>query len=428
MASKAVRGMHDNWGPALAHWKWVESKIHQVLSSFGFEEIRTPVLEHVEVFSHTVGQDSDIVEKQMYQIQDRGEGTPESIVLRPEGTAAFIRAVVEHGLHMQGGVGRYYYYMPMFRYERPQKGRLRQFHQFGAEMILSSSPEADAEVILLLDQIYKSFGLQDYTVRLNSLGNKPARESYKNALVQYFSPHISKLDEIAQKKFLRSPLRILDSKDETIRGLSKNAPRITDHLEPASLAHYEAVKACLKSSGVAFEEDPTIVRGLDYYCETTFEFTSELLGAQSALGAGGRYDGLSDRFGVAPFPAIGWALGMERLMIALEEKKLLPESTPGPIAFLAPLGQAAFAHLFPLSVKLKRSGVSALMSYEKEKNLKWLLKQADKSRALYAVIVGDNELSSGQAMLKNLKTGEQATVSLSQLETELLNKSGSTAK
>lgn len=420
--------MHDLFGPTLHQWTWAEKRIREVLSSFGFEEVRTPVLEHVDVFSQTVGADSDIVEKQMYQVVDRGEGTPETLVLRPEGTAAFVRAVVEHGLHLQGGVGRYYYYLPMFRYERPQKGRLRQFHQFGAEMILSSSPEADAEVIMLLDQIYKNFGLKEYDVRINSLGTKAARESYKTALTKYFAPHISTLDEVAQKKFQRAPLRILDSKDEKIRELSKNAPRITDHLEPASKAHYDALKACLKAAGVNYVEDPTIVRGLDYYCETTFEFTSELLGAQSALGAGGRYDGLSERFGVAPFAAIGWALGMERLMIALEEKKLFPSTEPAPVAFLAPMGQAAFDKLYALSIDLKRKGISVLMSYEREKKLQWYLKHADRSRAHFAVIVGDNELTANQAVLKNLKTGEQTTVGLPQLEKELLERARSITK
>jgi histidyl-tRNA synthetase len=426
-ALRAVRGMHDHFGISLQQWKWAESEVSKVLSTFGYEEIRTPVLEHIEVFSHTVGQDTEIVEKQMYQVQDRAASPgdlAELLVLRPEGTAAFIRSVVENGLHLQGGVGRYYYYLPMFRHERPQKGRLRQFHQFGAELILSPSPEADAEVILLLDQIYKNFGLQEYTIRLNSLGTRSAREAYKTALVNYFSPHVSKLDETAQKKFLRTPLRILDSKDETIRALSKNAPRITEYLEPASKQHYETLKANLRAAGVKFEEDPTIVRGLDYYCETTFEFTSELLGAQSALGGGGRYDGLSERFGVAPFPAIGWALGMERLMIALEEKKLLPGVYPVPTAFFAPLGLAAYEKLLPLSIDLKRKGVAVLMSFEKEKNLKWLLKQADRSQAKFALIVGDNELASGNAVLKDLKTGEQTTVALTALESELLRRAG----
>ncbi len=422
---KSVRGMHDQWGTALHQWRWVEAQIYRVLETFGYEEIRTPVLEHMEVFSKAVGEDTEIVEKQMYQVQDRGgssESTPEILVLRPEGTAAFIRAVVEHGIHLQGGVGRYFYNLPMFRYERPQKGRLRQFHQFGAELILSAAPEADAECISLLDQIYKAFGLKEYSIRLNSLGNTASREAFKTALVSYFGPHVAQLDEVAQKKFHRTPLRILDSKDEKIQALAKNAPRIVDYLEPKSLEHYEAVKSCLKTSGVDFVEDPTIVRGLDYYSETTFEFTSELLGAQSALGGGGRYDGLSERFGVASFPAIGWALGMERLILALDQSGLLRSNESLPVAYFAPLGKGAFEKLYGMSVDFRRKGISVAMSYEKEKALKWQLKQADRARAAFAVIIGDNELAANQAIIKDLKSGQQSTIPLNDIEAELLRR------
>ncbi len=422
MEIKAVRGMHDLLGEELVQWKAVERKVQEILETFGYQEIRTPVLEPIEVFTHAVGADTDIVEKQMYQVQDRGHpdsGKVETLVLRPEGTSSVVRALLEHQLHRIPGAQRYYYCLPMFRYERPQKGRLRQFHQIGAELIQDGSPEADAELITVLDAVYRHLGLTEYEIRLNSVGNELCRPQYREKLKDYLRPHLSELCEQCQKRFERAPMRVLDCKNEACRRLAEKAPRMVDHLDPESKAHFDAVKRRLKEVGVGFEEDPGIVRGLDYYSRTAFEFTSNLLGAQSALGGGGRYDELASRFGAPPFPAVGWALGMERLMMALEAKQLLKASGPKPVFFFAPLGPEAFDRLFNLGISLKRQGVAVEMSYEKDKKLKWQMKQADRSGAKYTLLLGDDELKAGQASLKNMSQGTQETLDLKDLQEQL---------
>lgn len=418
MEIKSVRGMNDLFGVELEHWHYVESKIKKVFHSFGYSEIRTPALEKIEVFSGTVGDETDIVEKQMYQIITDSE----TYVLRPEGTASFMRAVLEHNLHGTGQPGRYFYYLPMFRHERPQKGRLRQFHQFGAELINDASPEADAELITVLDQIYKSFEVTEYRVRINSVGCIECRPPYKDKLKDFFQPKLNELCEQCQKRFERSPMRILDCKRESCRAIAKTAPLILSCICSSCKTHHERVKTCLTMAQVKFEEDPYIVRGLDYYTRTAFEFTSELLGAQDALGGGGRYDGLSSRFGKAPFPAVGFGLGMERLMIALQETKRLPQTIQTPSFFFSPLGDKAFELLFPLSLKLKRQGVWCEISYEKTKGLKWLLKQANRLNADFSLMIGDEELKNGSALLKNMKSGTQETLSITSLESELLRR------
>ncbi len=425
LAVKAVRGMHDLLGEELFRWQSVEKKIREIIEAFGYQEIRTPVLEHLEVFTQAVGDNTDIVEKQMYQVQDRvhpdSDKAPETLVLRPEATSSVVRAIVEHQLHRLPHAQRLYYCLPMFRHERPQKGRLRQFHQIGAELIQDASPEADAETIVLLDTIFKSLGLagSDYEIRINSVGDDKSRPVYKQKLVEYFKPHFESLCEQCKKRLERAPMRILDCKNESCQALALKAPRMVDFLDPESKAHYGAVKQRLKESGVTFEEDTSIVRGLDYYSRTAFEFTSPLLGAQSALGGGGRYDGLAARFGEDPFPAVGWALGMERLMLALEAKQLLKTDVRGPSYYFAALGPAAFDKLFNLSLSLRRKGVRVEMAYDKDKKLKWLMKQADRVGARYALLLGDDELKSGQASLKRLSDGNQESVALGTLEAEL---------
>lgn len=413
---KAVRGMHDLFGPEMDRWTQVENRLKKIFADFGYAEIRTPALEHLEVFSHTVGDDTDIVEKQMYQIQ-QAEGS-EKLVLRPEGTAAFMRAVIEHQLHRTGKPQRYFYYMSMFRHERPQKGRLRQFHQFGAEIINDGTAEADAEIIALLHHIYGTFGVTEYEVKINSVGDGTCRPIYKEKLKAFLLPQLSSLCELCQKRFERSPLRVLDCKRESCQAIVKNAPKITESLCDPCRDHHASLKRRLTSLGIPFEEDPSIVRGLDYYSRTAFEFTSNLLGAQSALVGGGRYDGLSTRFGEASFPAVGFGLGVERLMLVLEQKQSLKDETRTPSFYFAALGDAAFETLFPLSFRLKRKGIAVEMGYE-PKGLKNLLKQADRSGARYTLILGDTELKDGKAPLKQMKDGTQELIELKQLESEL---------
>lgn len=407
--------MHDLYGEEIGSWRQIETTLFQLLKSFGYEEIRTPVLENLEVFKGTVGDETDIVEKQMYTIEKESE----TLVLRPEGTAAFMRAVLEHQLHQSGNPGRYFYYLPMFRHERPQKGRLRQFHQLGIEIINDPSPEADAEIIYLLDQIYRKFGLTEYEIRINSVGCNDCRPVYKEVLKKYFQPRLAELCELCQKRFERSPLRILDCKKESCKAIAEKAPLITDSLCETCRTHHFKLKDRLKLLSVTYIDDPHIVRGLDYYSRTAFEFTSDLLGSQSALGAGGRYDGLSARFGKANFPSVGLALGMERLVLALETKGILPKGKSHPQYFFAALGEKAFQILYPLAFQLKSQGIWVEMLYDADRGLKNLLKHANRFEADHALIVGDTEVASGQAVLKDMKAGTQDTIALQGIAAEL---------
>lgn len=416
---RAVRGMHDLFGDEIAKWQWVENQVRSVFSAFGFHEIRTPVLEHLEVFSKTVGDETDIVEKQMYQVSKESE----NLVLRPEGTAGFMRAVLEHQLQRDPSHQRYFYYLPMFRHERPQKGRLRQFFQFGAELIQDPSPEADAEVILLLDAIYKKLGIEDYEIRINSLGCSDCRPQMKEALISFFKPQLQNLCELCQKRFERSPFRILDCKRESCIEIAKASPQLSTCWCESCKNHHETLKKRLTDSSVSFVDDPSIVRGLDYYSRTAFEFTSNLLGAQSALGGGGRYDQLASRFGEKPFPAVGFALGMERLMIALEAKNKIPELRTALDFYFAPLGEKALSLLFPLSLELKRLGRTCLVNYDSEKSLKAQLKAANRLQAQMAVLLGEEELSKNQVLIKNMVSQTQEEVSIDNLLSELLKRS-----
>jgi len=418
MEINAVRGMHDLFGEEMDRWQAVERQLKGIASAFSFKEIRTPVLEKVEVFSHTVGDETDIVEKQMYSVMN----DTEKLVLRPEGTAAFIRAVVEHQLQQTGAPQRFYYYLPMFRHERPQKGRLRQFHQFGAEIINDPSPEADAEIIAVLDQVYRTLGIKEYEVRVNSVGCSECRPIYKELLKDYLRPKLETVCGECQKRFERSPMRILDCKKPPCQQAAANAPRIVNHLDAGCKAHHDAFLKSLRLMDVKFIEDSNIVRGLDYYTRTAFEFTSNLLGAQSALGGGGRYDGISTRFGAKTFPGVGFALGMERLMIALEASQLLKAEPEKPVFFFAAIGSEAYDKLFSLSFTLKRRGIPTMMAYEKEKGLKWHMKQADRSNARFTLILGDEEMKTGKFILKTMQTGEQETLELAQLEETLMRK------
>lgn len=418
MELKAVRGMHDLFGDELARWRQVETRVREVFAAFGYEEIRTPVLEKQEVFTHTVGDDTDIVEKQMYSVMNDSE----KLVLRPEGTAAFMRAIIEHGLHRTGHPGRYYYYQAMFRHERPQKGRLRQFHQFGAELINDGSPEADAELIALLAATYSAFDVTEYEIRVNSVGCNDCRPGYRDVLKAYFQPHLEKLCPQCQKRFERAPMRILDCKAEACKAIAADAPRMLAHLCEVCDKHHRTLKVRLDDAGLKYIEDTNIVRGLDYYSRTAFEFTSNLLGAQSALCGGGRYDGMSTRFGEKPFPAVGYGLGMERLMLVLEAKQAALPPLPKPQYFFAPLGEEAYQSLFRLSLSVKRKGIAAVMAYEKDKGLKWLMKQADRHGTRFTVILGENEIKQNQATIKNMGDGTQETVELARLEEILIRR------
>lgn len=409
--------MHDLLGAQMEAWTRVEQTVRTLFSLAGYREIRTPVLEHAEVFTQAVGDDTDIVEKQMYRVESDEK---EKLVLRPEETAAFVRAVIEHQLHRSNQTQRFFYYLPMFRHERPQKGRLRQFYQFGAELILDPTPEADAEIVWLLDHLLKTLKITEYGIRINSLGCQDCRPKYKLALESFFKPHLESLCEQCQKRFARSPLRILDCKKEACRALAVQAPKTGDYLDDACHEHHAQLKKQLSALGISFQDDPHIVRGLDYYCRTAFEFTSDLLGAQSALAGGGRYDPLATRFGEKAFPAVGFGLGMERIILVLEQKGLLEGSPPEPFYYFAALGEAAFDLLYRVSFALKQEKIAVEMSYDREKGLKALLKLADRSGCAYTVVVGDNELAQSSIIVKDMKARTQSTLSLPHLTPESL--------
>jgi histidyl-tRNA synthetase len=420
MELTAVRGMHDSFGEELARWRHVESVVRDVLERYGYREIRTPAVEKLDVFK-AVGDETDIVEKQMFLLQTPGGDRAEKDVLclRPEGTAAFVRAVVEHRLGAPGATGRFYYALPMFRYERPQKGRLRQFHQIGIECIHDPSPGADAETIACLDDVYRAFGLTRYEIRLNSVGCAECRPAYTKLLVAYFEKRRGELCEQCQKRLERAPLRVLDCKNESCRKLAAEAPKLFEHLDESCRAHHAGVEATLRAAGVRYVNDPQIVRGLDYYRRTAFEFQSDLLGAQSALGGGGRYDGLAGRFGGDPtFTAVGWALGVERLLIALEASGYFTDKTfsRGPLVHFVPIGTDAYEKLLALSFDLRRRGIAAQIAYAPEKAMKWHMKQADRAAARFALIAGETELAQGKAQLKELATGTQSEVPFADLE------------
>ncbi len=405
----ASEGAHE--APSRA-WQQVEQKIRAVLERFNFREIRTPILEPTPLIARGIGQLTDIVAKEMFAFR-RGDT---DYVLRPELTAPVMRAYLQHRLEQQGSVQKLYYIGPCFRAENPQKGRYRQFHQFGVEVIGTETPEADAEVIAAMMAVYEAFGLQNLRLRLNALGDASTRPRYKAALQAYLQPYANQLSAISRKRLESNPLRILDTKDERERRLLEAAPRIIDFLSPTARAHYEAVKAHLQELGIAFVEDPFLVRGLDYYTHTTFELESPDLGAQSALAGGGRYDLLAQELGnEAPVPAIGFAAGIERLFIALEAQGYLFPEEPGVDVFFVVLGQNAMRWALRQAQQLRRAGLRVDLDL-KGRSMKAQMREANRQQAHYAVIVGEEELLRGQVRVRDMRTGQQYDVAFDELD------------
>lgn len=320
---KAIRGMNDILPDATPVWQYLESQVKSVLASYGYSEIRMPVVESTDLFKRSIGEVTDIVEKEMYTFNDRND---ESLTLRPEGTAGCVRAGEEHGL-LFNQTQRLWYQGPMFRYEKPQKGRYRQFHQIGVETFGMSVADIDAEVIMLSARLWKQLGILDsVTLQLNSLGSNESRQEYKEALVTYLEQYKDELDEDSQRRLTSNPLRILDSKNEKTQGLLKDAPVLNDYLDQESKDHFARLTGLLDAAGIAYEVNPKLVRGLDYYCKTVFEWVTEKLGAQGTVCAGGRYDGLVKQLGGKPTPAVGFAMGVERLVLLLETLDVIPET------------------------------------------------------------------------------------------------------
>ena len=425
MSFQTIRGTfdvlpeaHDTGGstvPGTPAWRHVEAVVRGVMARFAFDEIRTPVLEPVDLIARGVGGTTDIVQKEMFTV----ERSKDTYVLRPEVTAPVMRAFLQHRLDQRGGAQRLFYIGPCFRAERPQKGRFRQFHQFGTELIGSDDPRADAETVANLRAVYEAFGITETRLRLNTLGDAADRPRYRDALRDYFAPHAASLSETSRQRLESNPLRILDTKNPDERKLLADAPRLPDFVGPEAADHYAAVKALLDEQGIPYVEDPLLVRGLDYYTRTVFELESDALGAQGALAAGGRYDGLAEAVGSkTPVPAVGYAAGIERLFIALAEAEYALPEADAPDVFLVALGDAAERAVFALAQTLRAAGLSATYALG-GRSMKAQMKAADRSGAPRTVILGDDELAAGEAQVRDMVSSEQRAVPIDRLGAEL---------
>lgn len=409
MASlQPVRGTHDLLFEDMRRHHTVIERARGIAGLYGFEEVITPIFEFTEVFSRTIGETSDIVSKEMYAFERSGD----NLCLRPEGTAGVCRAFVSNGLQQQVPF-KAFYAGPMFRYERPQKGRQRQFHQFGAELIGPDSPKADVEVLAMGAHILDALGLKgQVTLELNTLGDTASRAAYRDRLVAYLTPYRNDLSEDSKVRLEKNPLRILDSKDEGDRRLIADAPRMGDCLNDASRAFFDAVQAGLTAHGIAYTLNPKLVRGLDYYCHTAFEFVTTALGAQGTVMAGGRYDGLIESMGGPSTPGVGWAAGVERLSMLLAD---VPAKAR-PLAVI-PMGDEPEAAAEGLCARLRHAGYAVDMAYSG--NMKKRMKRANTVNARAAIILGEDELKQNAATVRDLDSGEQAMVALDALETDL---------
>lgn len=406
MAEKilAVKGMNDILPPHSAQWEWLEAQVRTIMARFAYRNLRTPVLEPTALFVRGIGEVTDIVEKEMYSFEDRLNG--EHLSLRPEGTAGVVRATVEHNLLYEGGK-RVYYMGPMFRHERPQRGRYRQFHQIGAEALGFAGAHVDAELILLAQALWQELGIQNVRLELNCLGQPEERKQHRAALIAYLEQHADQLDEDAKRRLHSNPLRILDTKKPAMQALVEAAPRLIDYLGEASRAHFDAVQAILNANGVAYTINPRLVRGLDYYNLTVFEFITESLGAQGTICAGGRYDYLVDQIGGKPAPCVGWACGMERLLELLKEQNLLP-TEEAPDAYAIAPDAAAMPQVLKALQALRATGLRVQMhasATAEPGSMKSQFKKADASGARYALIFGADELAQDSVMVKQLRDG-----------------------
>ena len=403
---RAVRGMNDILPPQSTRWRAVETAIIEVLGSYGYREIRLPIVESTEVFARSIGDTTDIVQKEMYTFADRNG---DSLTLRPEGTAVCVRAVLEHNLTQHSPL-RLFYLGPMFRHERPQKGRYRQFYQIGVEAYGMAGPDIDAELILLSARIWRALELRNLQLQLNTLGTSAERGMFRERLVEYFTAHAAELDAESQQRLGRNPLRILDSKNPALRPLITNAPRLNDCLGAESQAHFAAVCAVLNAAGITYTVNPHLVRGLDYYSKTVFEWVTTELGAQGTVCAGGRYDGLLEQMGGRATPAIGFALGVERLL------ELLPETAPAEAADICVIGLGEAQRVAAMTVaETLRDALphTTTLCHCGNESLKAQLKRADRAGAAIALIIGDDEAADHEVTVKPLR-GQAAQTRIAQ--------------
>ncbi len=404
----AIKGTGDVLPENSYRWQYIEKVMLETARLYGFKEIRVPVFEHTEVFSRNVGDTTDVVQKEMYTFCDKGG---RSITLRPELTAGVIRSSIEHGLIYGALPEKVCYIGGCYRYEKPQAGRLREFHQFGIECIGASSPAADAEVISVANQVLNTIGIKKISLEINSIGCPECRKDYQNALKNYFSENIDKLCDTCKDRLNRNPMRILDCKSPVCSQIAKNAPKVIDFLCDDCKTHFEGVKAHLDAAGLKYTVNPQIVRGLDYYTRTVFEFVSGDIGAQSTVCGGGRYDGLVAQMGGNDTPALGFGMGIERLLLLLENSGAeLPPDKPCDL-YIAPMGDNAAIKATSLCNMLRKDGFS-VQTDVCGRGLKAQMKYADKIGALFSCVLGDNELSANKAAVKNMKTGETSEISL----------------
>nr|WP_313405612.1 histidine--tRNA ligase [Pseudomonas sp.] len=408
---QAIRGMNDILPEQTPAWRYLESTLVSLLDGYGYKEIRLPIVEYTELFARGIGEGTDVVDKEMYTFLDRNE---ESLTLRPEGTAGCVRAVLEHGLAGGGQVQKLWYAGPMFRYEKPQKGRYRQFHQVGVEAFNLPGPDVDAELIVLTWRLWKQLGLAHaVTLQLNSLGSSEARAAYRDALVAYLQERFDQLDEDSQRRLTTNPLRILDSKNEATQAVLVGAPTLGDYLDEESRLHFEGVKARLDAAGIRYQINHKLVRGLDYYNRTVFEWVTDKLGAQGTVCAGGRYDGLVAQLGGKATPGVGFAMGVERLVLLLETLDLLPaELNRAADVYVCAFGEAAELAALTLVERLRDElpGLRLLLN-SGGGSFKSQFKKADKSGARYALILGDDELAGRVVGCKPLRDdSEQQSV------------------
>lgn len=408
---QAIRGMNDILPEQTPAWRYLERTFAGLLDGYGYSEIRLPILEFTELFARGIGEGTDVVDKEMYTFLDRNG---ESLTMRPEGTAGCVRAVLEHGLSGGGQVQKLWYTGPMFRYEKPQKGRYRQFHQIGVEVFNLPGPDIDAELIILTWRLWQKLGMADaVTLQLNTLGSSEARARYREALVAYLQERFEQLDEDSQRRMTTNPLRILDSKVESTQALLVGAPTLHDYLDEESIAHFEGLKARLDAVGLRYEINQKLVRGLDYYCRTAFEWVTDKLGAQGTVCGGGRYDGLVRQFGGKPTPGVGFAMGVERLVLLLETLGVIPAELNRPAdLYVCAFGEPAELAALTLAEQLRSAipGIRLLVNAGAG-SFKSQFKKADKSGARFALILGEDEVANRVVGFKPLRDeGEQQSI------------------
>ena len=408
MLINGPRGTKDILPDTVAQWTYVEKVIRELCARYGYHEIRTPIFEHTELFLRGIGETTDVVEKEMYTFTDRGE---RSLTLRPENTASVVRSYLQNKLYAADALVKLFYIGSMFRYDRPQAGRYREFHQFGVEALGEASPAVDAEIIVLAVEFLRALGLQELKLHLNSVGCPKCRPVYREKLQEFFRPHLEELCTDCRSRFERNPLRLLDCKNEHCHALAEDAPRITDCLCDECRTHFAEVQSYLTAAGVPFELDANLVRGLDYYTKTAFEVKYTPLGAQSAVAGGGRYDGLVEEVGGPPTPGIGFAVGLERVLLALEKQGLVPETQEAVDVFVGAVGEEAQIPAFKLLHELRAAKLSAAMDFA-GRSMKAQMKQANKKNARFVAILGEDEVKEASALLKDMKTSEQKKLAL----------------